>query len=93
MSTGVTFFIFLFTSYFVTAQYPEGSGKYNEAIIEGRDNLEELISEHPDVEFIIHPDRKLIDSKIYTFEEPENEDYTIGIIMDPVGCFEYRQLL
>lgn len=76
--------IFFLSFFFISSQYPEDSKLYNETIEAGEVILRESIESHPDVEYIIHPDRRMIDTNNYYFIEPEAEDYTIGILVDPV---------
>ncbi len=79
-------FVVIFSS-FVTCQYPEGSGLYNQSLVAGKKTLGDQIEKHPDIEYVIHPDRAMIYTSDYYFIEPEYEDYTIGIIVDPVRRF------
>ena len=47
--------------------------------------LQAQIETDPDVELIIHPDRELLYTGTYVFQNPDTEDYRIGILMDPVS--------
>lgn len=82
------FFILLtYLSSNIYSQYPENSGLYNETIDKGEKVLRDFIESDPDVEYILYPERRMIDTDQYHFIEPQNEDYTIGIIIDPVSFF------
>ena len=66
------------------AQYPVDDPKYGEVLAQSTEDLNAFIETHEDVELVIHPDRAMIYTDEYVFNEPETEDYRIGIIMDPV---------
>ena len=76
-------FVFL-SSNSINSQYPEDSNLYNESIGAGEEILRASIESNPDVNFIIHPERRMIDINEYVFIQPEIEDYVIGISIDPV---------
>ena len=67
------------------AQYTRHSPKYNETMDAATLELQAQIETDPDVELIIHPDRALLYTGNYVFQNPDTEDYRIGILMDPVG--------
>lgn len=66
------------------SQFPKDSGLYNETYTEGEQILRNKIESDPDVEYLIHPQRQMINTNQYFFIEPQNEDYIIGLILDPV---------
>jgi hypothetical protein len=82
-------FFFLWLSAVLT-QYPEDSGLFNETYIKGEKVLRESIEADPDVEYIIYPEREMIDISQYHFIEPQAEDYTIGLLIDPVSRLHLR---
>jgi hypothetical protein len=71
----------------VLTQYPEDSALFNETYVTGEKVLRAEIEADPDVEFIIYPAREMIDTNQYYFIEPQTEDYTIGILIDPVSPY------
>jgi hypothetical protein len=75
------------------SQYPEDSGLYNETYAAGEKILRDEIESNPDVEYIIYPEREMIDTNQYYFSEPQNEDYVIGLIIDPVSDLLFRFLI
>jgi hypothetical protein len=74
-------------------QYPEDSGLYNETYAAGEKILRDEIESNPDVEYILYPEREMIDTNQYYFIEPQNEDYVIGLIIDPVSDPTFRLLV
>lgn len=86
----IKLFLLVFAFYPAWAQYRRYSPKYNETMDAATLELQAQIETDPDVELIIHPDRALLYTGNYVFQNPDTEDYRIGILMDPVGLFSYQ---
>ena len=65
----------------INAQFSIGTSLYNETLASGTEQLIEELTMHPDITV---PSQQLIFNNRFSFQEPDAEDYTIGMIIDPV---------
>lgn len=73
----------------IRAQYAIGTSLYNETLAKGTKQLIEELTLHPDITV---PSQQLIFNSKFSFQEPDPEDYTIGMIIDPV-CIPYYMFI
>ncbi len=67
------------------SQWPKDSDKYAQVMDANQALLQAQLNSNPTVEHIIDPSKSLIYADNYFFIDPDNEDYRIGILVDPVS--------
>jgi len=88
--------VIIYCSSLCFSQYIEFSNKFNEVMASAVEDLTAQIMTHPDYvqwrypDFTDAPDKMPIPTKKYIYSHPDQEDYQIGILIDPCRNLSYN---